>query len=385
MSIASTYAGLRVLDLSTNLAGPLAAMVLADLGADVIKVERPEHGDDTRTLPPQWDGESTVFLAVNRGKRSIVLDLAAEDGRAALLDLVEGADVVIESFGPGVAQRLELTFEDFKARNGDIILCDISAYGDGPIGSELPGYDGLIQAFTGMMDMTGHEGQAPARVAPSAVDISTGLWAAIGIQGALKRRSEGGGGQRVDVALVDSAFMLMCHQVLGVLATGDSPKRLGSATPSAAPYEAFMASDGYLVLAVANDRQWLRLCDALGLAELAGDPDLQTSHGRVARRAELSGAIQKVLWGDSVDAWIERLGTARIPVGRVNDLKTALAHPLTEERRILVGRDGSRMQLRLPIDSDGSAVSSDPPSLGAHADTGLGNGGARAAWSPREA
>jgi crotonobetainyl-CoA:carnitine CoA-transferase CaiB-like acyl-CoA transferase len=366
MTLASTYPGLRVLDLSTNLAGPLAAMVLAELGADVVKVERPDTGDDTRTLPPRWDGDSTVFLAVNRGKRSVALDLQNSDGRGALLHLVKRADVVVESFGPGVADRLGLGFDELRAHNPELVLCSISAFGEGPIGRRLPGYDGLVQAFTGMMSLTGHPGRPPARVAPSAIDISTGLWAVIGIQAALDRRANDGGAQRVDAALVDSAFGLLCHQVLGVLATGDVPQRLGSATPSAAPYEAFAATDGDVVIAVANDRQWIRLCEALELDDLLADPALRTADGRVANRDELRRRVSAVIAGGSVAHWVARLAEARVPAGRVNDLGEALLHPLAEERRLVVRQPDGRAQLRMPIEPDGTTARRSPPRLGEH-------------------
>jgi crotonobetainyl-CoA:carnitine CoA-transferase CaiB-like acyl-CoA transferase len=368
--LAQTYAGLRVVDASTNLAGPLAAMVLADQGADVVKVERPGTGDDTRSLPPRWNAESTVFLSVNRGKRSVTLDLQAPAGREALLRLAETADVIIESFGPGVAERLGLAFEDFEARSPDVVLCSISAFGDGPIGSKLPGYDGLVQAFTGIMSLTGHPDGPPARVAPSAVDISTGLWAAIGIQSALARRARGGGAQRVDAALVDSAFMLMCHQVLGFLATHEVPPRLGSGTPSAVPYEAFAAADGHVVVAVANDRQWVRLCEALGLEDLLEDARLRTAAGRVAARNAISTRIAQRIREQPVDVWVERFGAARVPAGRVNDLGEALSHPLFAERALLVQpadeRPGELPQLRMPIDVHGDCVGARPPALGEH-------------------
>jgi crotonobetainyl-CoA:carnitine CoA-transferase CaiB-like acyl-CoA transferase len=366
--LATTYSGLRVLDLSTNLAGPLAAMVLADQGADVVKVERPEGGDDTRSLPPRWEGESTVFISVNRGKRSVALDLRTPSGRDAVLRLAEGSDVVVESFGPGVAERLGLAFDDFTARNPRLVLCSVSAFGDGPIGRGLPGYDGIVQAFTGMMSLTGHPGQPPARVAPSAVDISTGLWATIGIQSALARRAVTGAAQRVDAALVDSAFMLMCHQVVGLVATDEVPQRLGSATPSAAPYEAFAAQDGHLMVAVANDRQWPALCDALGLTDLRDEPALRTASGRVASRAEISGRVAARIAEAPVDVWVERLRAARVPAGRVNDLEEALAHPLARERALLVHAEAEAgpPQLRLPIDVTGECVRRPPPRLGEH-------------------
>jgi crotonobetainyl-CoA:carnitine CoA-transferase CaiB-like acyl-CoA transferase len=217
MTLSSTFEGIRVLDLSTNIAGPFAAMILGDLGADVIKVERPPTGDDTRALPPHWHGEATVFLAVNRNKRSIVLDLKSDAGRDALLRLSETADVVIESFPPGYAAKAKLGFEDFKARNSRVILCSISAFGDGPIGAKLPGYDALVQAVSGMMSFTGLPGTEPIRIAPSVLDLSTGLWGALGIMAALARRAARGRAEHIRPSLIDSAMTLMCHQLLGTI------------------------------------------------------------------------------------------------------------------------------------------------------------------------
>ncbi len=234
MSLGDTHRGLRVLDLSENIAGPLAAMVLADLGADVVKVERPGVGEATRTLPPRWGPESTVFLTVNRNKRSVALDLADPAGRDAVLAIGADCDVVVESFRPGVAQRLGLDFEAFRAANPRVVHCSISAFGEGPLGHPRPGYDALVQAFVGIMEMTGDPDGLPARAAPSVVDVSTGLWALISIQAALARRAAdpGAGAQRVESTLVDSAFFLLCHQVMGYLGTGSFPGRLGSAAPS---------------------------------------------------------------------------------------------------------------------------------------------------------
>jgi crotonobetainyl-CoA:carnitine CoA-transferase CaiB-like acyl-CoA transferase len=221
MPIEDTYAGLRVLDLSENIAGPLACLVLADLGADVIKVERPGTGEATRSLPPRWggDGESTVFLTVNRNKRSAAIDLATAEGREAVLRLAARSDVVVESFRPGVADRLGLGFADMERANPRVVHCSISAFGTGPLGHDRPGYDAIVQAFSGIMEMTGDPDGLPARAAPSVVDVSTGLWALAAIQAALARRDREPGAQRLEATLVDSAFHLLGHQVTGYLGT----------------------------------------------------------------------------------------------------------------------------------------------------------------------
>lgn len=367
MTPASAYEGLRVLDLATNLAGPFAAMILGDLGADVIKVERAPAGDDTRSLPPYRGDQATVFQSVNRNKRSLVLDLSFPAGRDAILRLAETADVVVESFGPGVARKLGLTFKDFRAHNPRVIHCTVSAFGEGPIGGALPGYDALVQAVSGMMSFTGHPDSAPVRVAPSVVDLSTGLWAVIGVMAALVGPPERRIAQHLHPTLLDSALTLMCHQILGFLATGEEPVKLGSEAPSAAPYAVFEASDGAFMLATANDAQFARLCEAVGLPELADDPRFRTTRDRIAAREDLMPLLARPIAEAPVDEWLERLRAARISVGRVNSLGEALDTPLAFEREMVLDGDGRWPPLlRLPIDRDGAWVRRPPPRLGEH-------------------
>jgi crotonobetainyl-CoA:carnitine CoA-transferase CaiB-like acyl-CoA transferase len=366
MSLPTIYCGLRVLDLSTNLAGPFAAMILGDLGADVVKVERPPAGDDTRSLPPHRDGEATVFQSVNRNKRSLLLDLRAEDGRAALLRLVAKSDVVVESFGPGIAERLSLTYDHLRAVNPRVVACSVSAFGEGPLGSRAGGYDALVQAVSGMMSFTGHPDMPPLRIAPSVVDLSTGMWAAIGIMAALAEPPDQRGAL-VQPTLMDSAFTLMCHQILGFLATGEEPRKLGSGAPSATPYRVFEASDGAIMVATATDAQFARLCEVLGMPQLADDPRFATARARVTARDDLDELIAAAIARDTVDEWLRRLAHARISAGRVNGLGEALASPLGAEREIVVQpRAGRPPQLRLPIDRAGACVRLPPPRLGEH-------------------
>jgi crotonobetainyl-CoA:carnitine CoA-transferase CaiB-like acyl-CoA transferase len=370
-ALGSTYEGLRVLDLSSNLAGPLAAMVLGDLGADVVKVERPDRGDDTRGLPPAWEGDGTVFHSVNRNKRSLALDLRSPEGRETLLGLCETADVLIESYGPGVAERLGLGFDDVRARSPRIVYCTVSAFGDGPVGRALPGYDSLIQGFSGMMSITGAPDGPPARVAPSAIDLSTGLWSVVAIMAALTRRAVAAEAQHVRAALIDSAMMLMGHQVMSYLATHDAPGRLGTASPSTTPNEAFRASDGWVVVATANHRQFERLCRELGVPELPADPRFATVAARVASRADLRPLLETRFMTETVDGWVHRLRDAGVAAGRLQTLPEALEHPLTRERALLVTppasvRDRELPQIRLPIDGEGTCVRRPPPTLGQH-------------------
>ena len=360
-----------MLDLSTNIAGPFAAMILGDLGADVIKVERPPGGDDTRALPPQWQGQATVFLAVNRNKRSVVLDLKTPEGREALLKLADTADVVIESFPPGLGAKLGLAWPDFHSRCSRLTLCSVSAFGGGPLGSREPGYDALVQAVSGMMSFTGDPDGPTVRIAPSLLDLTTGMWAAMGIMAALVRRAQSGQGEHIQAALIDSAFTLMCHQVLGFLATGDTPAKLGSGAPSAAPYRVYRAADGEFILATATDAQFARLCRELQLAGLAAEARFRTVADRLAARDELDAILAKVFQADTVDTWLRRLGSAGISVGRVNDLRHALEAELTVERRLFVrpeelGWEAGLPLLRLPIAMEGEAVRRPPPRLGEH-------------------
>jgi crotonobetainyl-CoA:carnitine CoA-transferase CaiB-like acyl-CoA transferase len=379
--LAGALAGLRVIDLSSNIAGPLAAMTLGDLGADVIKVERPDRGDDTRALPPQFEHDGTVYLAVNRNKRSLALDLRSPEGLEVAMALAERADVLIESFGPGVAERLGLGFDDVRQRSGRIVYCTISAFGDGEVGRTLPGYDSLIQAMSGMMSITGHADGPPARVAPSAIDVSTGLWAVVAILAALGQRARDGHGRRVHAALIDSAFTLMAHQVMGLLATGRSPGRLGSASPSSMPNGAFATADGrWVVVATANDVQFRRLCEAIGTPHLARDQRFATVARRVQNRNELQATLADCFRRDTVEGWVDRLGHAGLAAGPLRELDEAVEDPLVQERRLFVpvrNGDGHAAlpQLRSPIDATGECVRMPPPKLGEHTDEVLHEAG----------
>jgi len=365
-----TYDGLRVLDLSENIAGPLASLIFADMGADVVKIERPGLGDSTRSLPPYWGPEATVFQTVNRNKRSAAIDLKSDAGRAAVLRLVADADVVVESFRPGVATRLGLGYDEMLAVKPDLVHVSVNAFGTGPIGHDRPGYDALVQAFTGIMAMTGEPGGRPVRAAPSIIDISTGLWAALAVQAALVRRDATGEAQRVESTLIDSGLFLQCHQVIGLLGTGSFPGPLGSAAPSAAPYQAFESLDQPIMIATSTDRMFRNLCVALGLDDLVDDPRFRTMPDRIAHRDTLASLIQQVVSTEKSDHWLDVLQKAGIPAGPVNDLGQAVAHPLTRERRLIAPADPGRVdglqQMHLPIDLARSAPRRQAPAVGEH-------------------
>lgn len=369
MKVERTYDGLRVLEVGANIAGPLAAMILGDLGADVVKVEHPVTGDDTRRLAPLARGESTVFRSFNRSKRSVALDLASAEGRAAMLRLAATADVVIENLRPGVAERLGVGFDDLRAVNDRLIYCSISAFGKGPIGRTMPGYDAIVQAFSGIMASTGHPGEdeAPVRVSASLADVSTGMWAALGVAAALARRAVTGSGQYVEACLLDSAFVLMAHQLNAYLALGEVPQRLGSASPSFAPYQAYRAADGWVFVAAGSDRLFAKLCQALGVPELSEDSRYATAAPRVAHLEVLNKELEPLLRRDSVRSWIDRLTTAGIPACPVNGLSEAIEAPVSQERSVLVGRDTDGIPwLRLPIDHERESPYRPAPKLGEH-------------------
>ena len=366
-----TYRGLRVLDLSTNIAGSYAALILADLRADVIKIERAPGGDDTRALPPRWGDEATVFMAMNRNKRSLLLDIKSETGRVTILKLAATAEVVIKSFPPGVANKLGLIPAAFAAANPAIVTCTVSAFGEGPLGATMPGYDALVQAVSGLMSLTGHPDSETVRTGPSILDATTGMWSVIAIQAALARRAAGAGGTHVQGSLIESAFALVAHQIQGLQATGEQPPKLGSGAPSAAPYRVYRANDGFVMIATASEPQFPRLCAALGLSELANDAQYATMAARLANRATLDTAIENATKRHSVYTLIATLSAAGISAGRVNDLAEALASRVAQELNMFVdpltlGRpDGLRMQ-RTPVDPAGAGMRRPPPRLGEH-------------------
>lgn len=358
MSLFAAYSDVRVLDLTLNLAGPYATQILADMGADVIKVERPGRGDDTRNFHPRAQGESVVFHAVNRNKRGIVLDLKEPADIDRVRRLAATCDVVVESFRPGKADELGLGYEHFRAQDPSVVYCSVSAFGRGEAGRELPGYDPLIQAFTGIMSTIGHPGNPPSRVAASLIDLSTGMWAAIGIAAALAERKRTGRGQHVEATLVDTGYALVCHQISGYIATGELPGQQGSASPITAPYEAFRAADGWMMIAAGNNALFVRLCGALGLPELATDARFVAPHDRVLNRNELHGLLEEVTSSLTGEELTQRVRGAGVPIGPVNDIDEALAEPIVDERKLIAAAEGSKNAdlrlVRFPLTSDGA-------------------------------
>ena len=313
--------GLIVADFSRVLAGPYATMLLGDLGATVIKVERPGSGDDTRSWRPPVDshGVATYFQSVNRNKYSVAWDLDISEDRQRAMRLAHKADVVIENFPSGALDRRGLGYDDVTAANPRVIYCSISGFGGA---SDLPGYDLIVQAMGGLMDITGDAG--PTKVGVAIVDVVTGLHAAIGILAALHHRDQTGEGQRIDVTLLGSLLSALVNQSAAAVITGESPHRMGNAHPSICPYEPYPTADRSIVIAVGNDQQFARLCHVLGHAEWADDPRFATNTARVEHREQLSALISGILCGRGANEWRSLLEAERIPCGPINTVTEAI-------------------------------------------------------------
>jgi crotonobetainyl-CoA:carnitine CoA-transferase CaiB-like acyl-CoA transferase len=326
MSAAPTgpLAGIRVADFSRVLAGPYATMMLGDLGAEVIKVERPPWGDDTRSWgPPRAaDGTSTYFQSVNRNKRTVWLDLSDSADRAEAFSLATSADVLVENLAPGTMGRFGLGYPDIAPVNPGVVYASISGFGAGA-GAAMPGYDLLVQAMGGLMSVTGPTPDQPTKVGAALVDVLTGLHAGVGILAALHERSLSGVGQHVSVNLLSSTLSALVNQAQAVVGAGVVPRAMGNAHPSIAPYETLPTADGVLVLAVGNDRQFASLCEVLGL-DLADDPDFVTNPARVANREVLARRLDEVLTTRPTAHWVQALTAAGVPAGPVNDIPAAL-------------------------------------------------------------
>ena len=343
--------GLRILDFSRVLAGPFATMMLADLGAEVIKVERPGNGDDTRAWGPPYDaqGRSTYFDAVNRNKRSLTLDLQSQDGRAEAVELAARADVLVENFRPGLLDGLGLGYEELRAANPSLIYCSITGFGRTPQGAALPGYDLLVQAVGGLMSITGEPDGEPQKVGVALVDVLAGLFATVGILAAVNHRHTTGEGQLVEVDLLSSLLAALVNQASSFTVAGVVPTRMGNEHPSIAPYAVFATGGGELVLAVGNDRQFESLCEVLQAPALARDPRFCTNPARVAHRDELRLELETRLATEPATEWASLLVDARVPAGVVNDIAAAfrLAGALGLEPTVDLPDEGGS-SIRLP-------------------------------------
>ena len=364
-------AGVTVVDLTRVLSGPYCTMLLADMGARVLKVEQPGRGDDTRAWgPPFIEGESTYFLSVNRNKESVTLDFKHPSGRGVLERLLERADVLVENFRPGAMARAGLDYPALASRHPRLIYASLSGYGQtGPRSGE-PGYDAVLQGEGGLMSVTGAAAGSPYRLGVAVADIVTGMFAAQGILLALLARHQTGRGQQVDVAMLDSVAAMLTYQAGIVFATGRSPGRLGNRHPSIAPYDTFEAADGPLVVAVGNDDQWQRFCRVTGLEELAGDPRFLTNEGRVGHYAALEPALVCVMAGRTRAEWTSALVAAGVPAGPVRSVGEALADPQLAARDMIVRLaheavgDISVLGTAVKLSETPGAIRSAPPVLG---------------------
>ncbi len=366
-------AGLLVADLTQNVAGPYCTQILGDMGAQVVKVERPERGDDARAwAPPFWGEESAAFMAVNRNKRSLAVDMKAPEGRAILEKLIGRADVLVQSLRAGVIEELGLDWERARQINPRLVYCSVTAFGtEGPF-RDRPGYDPLMQAYGGLMSVNGHPGQPPARVPVSIIDMGTGMWAATAILAALRERDRTGRGVRVTTALFDTALAWVAFQMTHYLASGEVPRPQGSGTPMIAPYEAFPTREAWVMIAAGSDAIFAKSCAALGLDALARDPRFATNPARVANRAALLDAMAAVTRTLSTDDLLARLQKAGVPSAPILTLDKVAAEAQTEASGMLIAHKHARVPdyraVGLPIRWDGErpGVSRVPPLLGEH-------------------
>ncbi|RJF92493.1 CaiB/BaiF CoA transferase family protein [Noviherbaspirillum saxi] len=366
--------GLTVVDLSKVLAGPLCAQYLGELGADVIKVEPVDTGDDTRGWLPQDHGQSAIFLAVNHNKRSIAVDLKSEAGRKVVHDLVRQADIVLQGFGGGTAARLGVDYETLSALNPKLIYCEISGYGrTGPLGME-PGYDVMLQAFSGMISTMGEHGGAYARASFSPVDIGTAMHGVSGVLAAVIERSKTGKGVYLELSLMETALGFMGYMAQSYWRTGKNPQRMGTAHPSMAPYQAFEAADGPLMIGAGNDGQWKRFCAVAGLEAWVDHPDFATNALRVKNLQKTTALVQDRVQTKTVSEWIALLRNAGIPCSPVNTLGEALAHPQVQARGLVVRTEhpvlGTLQNIGFPVRfrNEDRAASRPPPLLGEHSE-----------------
>jgi crotonobetainyl-CoA:carnitine CoA-transferase CaiB-like acyl-CoA transferase len=365
--------GILVADLTQNVAGPYCTQILGDMGAQVVKVERPGRGDDARAwAPPFWGEESAAFMSVNRNKRSVAVDMKAPEGCGILERLIAGADILVQSLRAGVLEQMGLGWERVREINPRLVYCSITAFGtDGPH-RDRPGYDPLMQAYGGIMSITGHPGASPARVPVSLVDMGTGMWAVMAILAALRARDRTGEGAHVTTALFDTALAWTTFQMSNYLASGEVPPPQGSGTPMIAPYEAFPSRDAWVMVAAGSDALFVKCCGALGLPALPADARFASNPDRVKNRAALFEAMATVTRTLSSQELLDRLQAAGLPTAPILTLDRVADEPQTEASGMLIAAKHPRVPdyraVGLPIRWDGErpGVSRVPPRLGEH-------------------
>ncbi|QTN47707.1 CoA transferase [Ectopseudomonas mendocina] len=378
---------IRVLDLSRVLAGPWCGQILGDLGAEVIKVERPGNGDDTRHWGPPYikdaegndSREAAYFQSANRNKQSLTLDFTQPEGQRLVRELVAQCDVLLENFKVGGLAAYGLDYESLAAINPRLIYCSITGFGQTGPYAKRAGYDFMIQGLGGLMSLTGRpegeEGAGPVKVGVALTDILTGLYATVGVLAALNQREQSGVGQHIDVALLDVQVACLANQAMNYLATGVSPRRLGNAHPNIVPYQDFPSADGNFILAVGNDGQFRKFCEVAGIANLADDPRFVTNKARVAHRAELIPLLRQATVFKTTAQWIELLEKAGVPCGPINDLQQVFADPQVKARGLRLdlpnGLGSLTPQVASPLRLSATPVAyrSAPPLLGQHTDS----------------
>ena len=365
---------IQVLDLTRALAGPFCTLMLGDYGADVIKIEIPETGDDTRHWGPPFIGdESAYFLSINRNKRSLTLNFKEQEAIKIFLKLVEKADVVVENFTPGVMKRFGLDYEAVKAINPSIIYCSISGFGqDGPY-QNRPAYDQIMQGVSGLMSITGEPDGDPQKVGIAVSDIGAGMWAAFAVMTALHHRSNSGDGQHIDISMLDAQVAWMTYQAAYFFANEEPPKRLGAAHPTLVPYQAFMSQDGkYVNVAVGSERLWERFCEGVNRMDLKDDPNFAQNGDRVRNRSTLVPLLQEYFLTQPADYWVNALQSVNVPAGPINDLADVFSDPQILHREMLVEiphptlKSIKQTGLPLKFSVTPGAFDKHPPLLGEH-------------------
>ncbi|MCZ4282780.1 CaiB/BaiF CoA-transferase family protein [Kiloniella laminariae] len=374
--------GIRVLDLSRVLAGPWVGQSLADLGADVIKVERPGTGDDTRAWGPPFiqtpegenTGESAYYMATNRGKRSLAIDMTQQEGQKILREIARKSDIVIENFKVGGLEKYGLDYQSLSAINPRLVYCSITGFGQTGPYAEKAGYDLMIQGMGGLMSITGEADRQPMKVGVAVVDVFSGMYGLSAILAALFKRERSGKGDHIDIALMDCQTAMLANQATNYLVSGKIPKRRGNAHPNISPYEVFETGDGYMILAVGNDRQFVEFCNVAGAGDLALDKRFSTNSLRVENREALVPMVAKILRQKTTEYWVSSLESASVPAGPINDLSQVFADPHLKQRGILKnyqhpsGAMQDLVSTPMRFSQSRSGAERPPPMLGQHTD-----------------
>lgn len=362
--------GVKVIDITTNISGPSLTMILADLGAEVIKIERPNIGDDARRMGPLWEGDGVYYLHINRNKRSIVINLKEEEGKNIVYRLVENADVFVENFRYGKADSLGFGYEKLKEINESLIYCSLSAYGQSGEKRHKPGYDAILQADTGIMGINGTEEGGVARAAVSILDQGSAMWGALGVVSALYHRKETGKGQKVETSLYETGVFWTGYHLLSYMATGEEPKKMGSNHAAFAPYGDFATKDDPIMIGISNDSLFQKLCNVVGKEEWARDPRFRTNPDRVKNRKVLNELLEEEFRKDTAKSWIEKLEAGGIPSSVIQRISQVLDDPQLESTEMLVSVPHDNIkELKLPrlpvqLSDTPLEIKKSPPKLG---------------------